>query len=67
MYKVDYYTFARCGDDTVGNIMQYSDTWYTENFIEDIPKALAHVVDTRKGAGKYIPVIKNIENIKGHL
>jgi len=25
------------------------------------------VVDARKGAEKYIPVIKNIENIKGHL
>ena len=59
MYKVDYYTFARCGDDSIGNILQYSDTWY--------PKALCHVVDARKGAGKYIPVIKNIENIKGHL
>ena len=57
MYKVDYYTFARCGDDSIGNILQYSDTWYTENFIEDIPKVLAHVVDARKGAGKYIPVI----------
>ena len=67
MYKVDYYTFARCGDDSIGNILQYSDTWYTENFIEDIPKALCHVVDARKGAEKYIPVIKNIENIKGHL
>lgn len=67
MYKVDYYTFARCGDGTVGNIKQYFDTWYTENFIEDIPKALEHVVDARKGAGKYIPVIMNIENIKGHL
>ena len=67
MYKVDYYTFARCVDGAVGNIMQYSDTWYTENYIEDIPKALAHVVDTRKGTGKYIPVITNIENIKGHL
>lgn len=67
MYKVDYYILAKCGDDSIGNILQYSDTWYTENFIEDIPKALAHVVDIRKGAGKYIPVIKNIENIKGHL
>ena len=67
MYKVDYYTLARCGDDSIGNILQYSDTWYTENFIKDIPKALCHVVDTRKGVGKYIPVIKNIENIKGHL
>lgn len=67
MYKVDYYTFARCEDDSIGNILQYSDTWYTENFIEDIPKALCHVVDVRKGAGKYIPVIKSIENIKGHL
>ena len=67
MYKVRYYTFARCGDDSIGNILQYSDTWNTENFIEDIPKALGHVVDARKGAEKYIPVIKNIENIKGHL
>lgn len=67
MYKVDYYTFARCEDDSIGNILQYSDTWYTENFIEDIPKALCHVVDVRKGAGKYIPVINSIANIKGHL
>lgn len=67
MYKVDYYTLARYVDDSIGNILQYSDTWYTENFIEDIPKALSHVIDVRKGAGKYIPVITNIESIKGHL
>ena len=67
MYKVDYYTLAKCKDGTIGNIAQYYDTWYTENHIEDIPKALCHVVDGRKGIGKYMPVITKIEEVKGHL
>lgn len=67
LYKVDYYTLARCGDRTWGNLVQYYDTWYTENDIQDIPKALCHIVDDRKGIGKYMPVITKIKKIKGHL
>lgn len=67
MYKVDYYTLAKCDDGSIGNVRQYSDIWYTEQNIEVIPKELQRVINLRKGAGKYIPVIKNIENIKGHL
>lgn len=67
MYKVNYYTLAKCNDGTIGNIKQYSDTWYTDQKIEVIPKELQRVIDIRKGNDKYVPVIMNIENIKGHL
>lgn len=67
MYKVNYYTLARRDDSSVGNVGQYSDIWYTEHEIEVIPKELQRVINIRKGADKYIPVITNIENIKGHL
>lgn len=67
MYKVDYHAFARCGDGSVGNIKQYFDTWYTEHEIEVIPKELQRIINLRKGADKYVPVITNIESIKGHL
>lgn len=67
MYKVDYYITARNGEENIEDIKRNSNTWYTECFIENIPKALSHTVDTRNGAGKYIPVIMNIENIRGHL
>lgn len=30
MYKVDYYTLAKCDDGSIGNVKQYSDIWYTE-------------------------------------
>lgn len=30
MYKVDYYTLAKCDDGSIGNVRQYSDIWYTE-------------------------------------
>ncbi len=67
MYKVDYYTLAKCDDDSIGNVKQYSDIWYTEQKIEVIPKELQRVINLRKGADKYVPVITNIENIGGHL
>lgn len=67
MYKVDYYTLAKCDDGSIGNVKQYSDIWYTEQKIEVIPKELQRVINLRKGADKYVPVITNIENIGGHL
>lgn len=67
MYKVNYYTLARCDDGSVGNVRQYSDVWYTEHEIEVIPKELQRVINLRKGSDKYVPVITNIESIEGHL
>lgn len=67
MYKVNYYTLARCDDGSVGNVRQYSDVWYTEHEIEAIPKELQRVINLRKGSDKYVPVITNIESIEGHL
>lgn len=67
MYKVDYYTLARCDDGSIGNIRQHSDIWYTEQKIEVIPKELQRVINLKKGADKYVPVITNIESIDGHL
>lgn len=67
MYKVDYFTLAKCDDGTVGNIKQYSDTWYTDHEIEAIPAELQRVIDIRKGSDTYVPVIVNIGSVKGHL
>lgn len=67
MYKVDYYTLAKCDDGSIGNVRQYSDIWYTEQKIEVIPKELQRVINLRKGADKYVHVITNIESIDGHL
>jgi len=67
MYRVDYYTLAKCNDGSTGNVKQYSGIWYTEQKIEVIPKELQRVINLRKGADKYVPVITNIESIEGHL
>ena len=67
MYKVNYYTLARCDDGSVGNVKQYSDVWYIEHEIEVIQKELQRVINLRKGSDKYVPVITNIESIEGHL
>lgn len=67
MYKVNYYTLARCDDGSVGNVRQYSDVWYTEHEIEVIPKELQRVINLRKESDKYVPAITNIESIEGHL
>ena len=67
MYKVDYYTLAKCDDGSIGNVRQYSDIWYTEQNIEVIPKELQRVINLKKGADKYVPVITNIESVEGHL
>ena len=67
MYKVNYYTLARCDDGSVGNVRQYSDVWCTEHEIEVIPKELQRVINLRKGSDKYVPVITNIESIEGQL
>ena len=67
MYKVDYYTLAKCDDGSIGNVRQYSDIWYTEQNIEVIPKELQRVINLKKGADKYVPVITNIESIDGNL
>lgn len=67
MYKVNYYTLAKCNDGSIGNVRQYSDIWYTEQEIEIISKELQRIISLRKGTDKYAPVITNIEKIKGHL
>lgn len=56
-----------CNDGSTGNIIQYTDVWYTEQKIEVIPKELQRIINLRKGADKYVPVITNIEKIEGHL
>lgn len=65
MYKVNYYTLGKCGDGTVGNILQFKNVYYTENEIKDIPRELQRVVDIIYN-NKYVTVIENIEKIKGH-
>ena len=67
MHRVDYYRLAKCNDGSTGNVKQYSDIWYTEQKIEVIPKELQRVINLRKGADKYVPVITNIESVEGHL
>lgn len=67
MYKVNYYTLAKCSDGTTGNIRQYSDVWYTDQEISVLEAELQRVIDIRKGDGKYKPIITNIEKIEGHL
>lgn len=47
--------------------MQYSDTWYTDQDIDIIPTELQRVINIRKGADKYVPVITSINKINGHL
>lgn len=66
MWKVDYYTLAVCEDGSVGNVRQYSDTWYTEYELEDLYTELQKVIDAIKGKNKYHPVVERIENIRGH-
>lgn len=67
MYKVNYYTLAVLdnGKD-VGNIKQFNDVWYTEQPISIHEKELKRVLDIIYGENKYIPIITNIEKIKGH-
>ena len=52
MYKVNYYTLAKCKNGTVGNIRQYSDVWYTDQEISVLETELQRVIDIRKGEGK---------------
>lgn len=65
MYKVNYYTLGKCGDGTVGNILQFNNTYYTESKIADIPNTLQRAIDVIYN-NKYVVVIENIEKIKGH-
>lgn len=67
MYKVNYYTLAKSKDGSVGNIMQYTDVWYTDQEISVLDSELQRVVDIRKGEGKYKPIITKVEKIDGHL
>lgn len=47
--------------------MQYSDAWYTDIQMEEIPKELQRVLNSRSRDDKYLPVITHIERINGHL
>ena len=70
MFKVDYYTlgYIKKNDEyDVGNIKQYSDTFYTNVDIKDIPEVLDLTVANLRGLFKYKPIITNIERINGHL
>lgn len=67
MYKVEYYTLAVCSDNSIGNIKQFNNTWYTENSISVIEEELKKAVNILYGNNKYIPIITNIQQIKGHL
>lgn len=67
MYKVNYYTLAKCKNGSVGNIIQYFSAWYTEHSIENIPQELQKVIDAKKGIDKYVPVITKIKKVDGHL
>lgn len=68
MYKVKYETYVKNLGDTVGNIVQFRDTYYTEHKIEDIPKELQRVLDLmhENKKTKYIPFITEIEYLEGH-
>lgn len=48
MYKVSYYTFAKCKNQSIGNIIQYYSAWYTECSVENIPQELQKVIDAKK-------------------
>lgn len=66
LYKVNYYTLSKCEESSIGNIKQYSDVWYTDVCIQNIPTVLEQVLKSRK-KDKYFPVVTAIEMIEGHL
>lgn len=68
MYKVKYDAYSKCLDGSVGNIMQFRDTYFTEHKIEDIPKELQRVLDIKyeNRKNKYAPFITEIEYLEGH-
>lgn len=66
MWKVDYYTLAVCEDGSLGNVKQYSDTWYTEYGLPILFDKLQEITDKRKGKNQYRPVILKIESVGGH-
>lgn len=71
LYKVKYYTLAmiKKGDNDyeIGNVKQYSDTYYTDTDIKNIQEFLEISIANRKGLMKYKPVITSIELIEGHI
>ncbi len=66
MYKIDYYTLSKMSDGSLGNIKQFSDTWYTEQDISSHQKELERVLDIMYKPNKFYPVITNIQKIEGH-
>jgi NRPS condensation-like uncharacterized protein len=68
MYKVRYDAYSKSSDGSIGNIVQYRDTYFTEHKIEDIPKELQKVLDIIREDKKYkvVPFITEIEYIEGH-
>ena len=70
IYKVNYYTLSihhKASGDSLGNIKQYDDEFYTSVEIKDIPTKLQEVIDGIRGENKFKPIITNIEYIEGHL
>lgn len=68
MYKVKYDAYSKSSDGSVGNIVQFRDTYFTEHKIEDIPTELQRVLDIMRENKKYkfVPFIIEIEYIEGH-
>lgn len=60
-YKVQYHTLAKFEDGRVGNIRQSTDHIFTDNKIEDIPKALNEYLGHKQRVG----VIDKIEDVGG--
>ena len=60
MYKVNYYTLARCDDGSIGNVRQHSDIWYTEQKIEnDVGVPIGEIVfDNVDGLENLISILK---------
>jgi len=66
MYKVDYQRLAITKNDSVGHVIQGSDVAYMDCKIDEIPKQLEAYL-SGDHIFKYKAVIKNIEEIKGHV
>lgn len=57
-YKVTYNTYAICGDNKIGNIIQSQESIYTDKEIKDIPEALNTYLLPRVRVGDIISIEK---------
>lgn len=63
MYKVEYYTLAVIGPNTVGNVQQGAGVCYADMELSDIERELQHHLKAKRLFG----VITRVDRIKGHL